>query len=61
VAVEASANIEGEPIQILLFVRGGYLSALELVWYGEKSPRRWPETSAMKVMNYDEPTWSDGT
>jgi hypothetical protein len=61
VAAEAAADIDGEPIQILLFARDGYMSGLELVWYGDEPPRRWPATEAIKVMDYEKPTWSDGT
>jgi hypothetical protein len=48
--VSLPLNIEGRapgesreaPIDILVFEKGGYLSGLELVSYGEQAPQEWP-------------------
>ena len=61
VAIEGRWDAQPAPIEVLLFVRDGYLASMELVWYGEAPPRDWPDVSGLTVISYDEPTWSDGT
>lgn len=57
IVVEGQVYLDGMPLEVLLFVRDGYLANLELVWYGAQAPRDWPDPSSMDV--YWEPTSSE--
>ncbi len=61
VALEAWTEARDTRVEVLLFVRGGYMSALELVWYPDAPVREWPDPKRSNVINYDEPTRSDGS
>jgi hypothetical protein len=47
--------------EISIVVRDGFLRQLELVTYDEKPVLEWPDLTAMRLMVFEEPTWSDGT
>jgi hypothetical protein len=41
------------PAEVLLFLDGGRLSCLELVWYGEAPPSSWPTTDRVELVHVD--------
>ena len=54
-------DVTGRHHEISIIVRGGYLRQLELVTYAEETAREWPDLATMRLMVFEEPTWSDGT
>jgi hypothetical protein len=42
---------DGTPLQqLLLFVSNGQLRSLELVWYGDSPPARWPDSERVELV-----------
>jgi hypothetical protein len=56
VAVDAHGQArDGSPVEILLFVRDGYLFDLEVVWFGAKPPAELPRPQDLAISRWSEP------
>lgn len=55
-----TTTADGLPIEVLLFVRDGYLSELEIVWYGETPPAELPSPQDLVISQWSEPDESGG-
>jgi hypothetical protein len=44
IPVEAASTgpLDEPPLQLLLFVKEGWLESVELVWYGDQAPQKFP-------------------
>jgi len=50
--------LDGSSVQVLLFVRDGYLSELEVVWYGPTPPAELPRPADLQISRWSEPNES---
>lgn len=46
---------DGSPIEVLLFVRDGYLAETEIVWFGSTPYAELPDPSALTISIWSEP------
>jgi hypothetical protein len=59
VPVDANGHApDGSPVEVLLFVREGHLSEVEVVWYGSAPPPDLPRPADLVISQWSEPTES---